>query len=945
MNRNPSQNCRPSPQPSPKGRGSRIALACLLAILALAPMGCARAWYRRQADWDAYNLVREKANHPHWANPNYTIALDPRSRMYDPYCADCPPLPPDDPTAHQFMHCVDKHRGWPFWHNNGDTPNVENPAWPAYIEFDEQGTMIVGADDAVRLGLLHSRQYQNELEDLYLSALDVSFERFRFQTQGFAGYQTFFTHDGRLRNGNGNSTSILEASTFSTGDRPNGWSLEKLTTTGGSIVVGFANSLVWQYSGPDSYTPNTLIDFTILQPLLKNAGRDRVLERLTRAERQLLYNVRIMEQYRQGFYVQIMTGRDTGQGVQRQGGVFGAGLEGFSGVGGGGFGRITTTAGGAANTSGGGGAGGGGAGGYIGLLQNQQVIRNQEDNVERLRRNLERLEAFRDELRLRKDIIVGSFNNIVRQELQVAQARQALFNAESTLLNSHNQYEQTLDAFKITLGLPPQLCFRVRDKMLDEFELIDPRTEQLQRQVDQIVRDFGAVPLRISQHVRSVEPDPNAPAASRNAIDWYPELDQDLVELKSRIESLRGIRQRLLDDSLPQLETDMQRLQSALPRRKESLLKLRERIVASKDDPCPLLPVSELNADVFRPGRLDESYATARAELDRRAVKIKDQYEAHLTERAAKLDEILAQGKTWTGEKLYLELYEGVLVPRVAAGGIRDILNEMPDDILALQLVQAQARSESIELAAVDIRAEKALDVARTYRRDWMNARANLVDSWRLIQFNADQLQSTLNVIFSGDISNVGDNPFNLNSNTGRLRTGFQFDAPITRRSERNVYRQALIEYQQARRSFYAFEDQVAATLRSELRTIYTNQINFEMQRHAVLIAAQQIEFNGYLQTEQEQSQTAGVTAARDAVSALSDLLTAQNNFLTIWTNYESLRRALDFDLGTLQLDSEGLWIDPGTIGEQYGEYDPWLWRTGDGAPACPSRTKSCLPI
>jgi hypothetical protein len=31
-----------------------------------------------------------------------------------------------------------------------------------------------------------------------------------------------------------------------------------------------------------------------------------------------------------------------------------------------------------------------------------------------------------------------------------------------------------------------------------------------------------------------------------------------------------------------------------------------------------------------------------------------------------------------------------------------------------------------------------------------------------------------------------------------------------------------------------------------------------------------------------------------------------------------------------MQLDSEGLWIDPGRIGEDYGQYDPWLWRTGD---------------
>src|SRR4029078_13528092 len=91
--------------------------------------------------------------------PNYPIAVDPRSRMYDAYAIDCSPLPPDDPTAHQFMHCVDNKRGWPFWHDNGDRPYVENPAWPEYIKIDERGVLKVSVDDAVRLALLHSKDY------------------------------------------------------------------------------------------------------------------------------------------------------------------------------------------------------------------------------------------------------------------------------------------------------------------------------------------------------------------------------------------------------------------------------------------------------------------------------------------------------------------------------------------------------------------------------------------------------------------------------------------------------------------------------------------------------------------------------------------------------------------------------------------------------------------
>src|SRR5689334_8221268 len=88
-------------------RTRALALMIAAMLCGVASSGCSRTFWRRQADIDAYALVREKATHPHWRLPNYTIAVDPRSRMYDAYAIDCSPLPPDDPTAHQFMHCVD----------------------------------------------------------------------------------------------------------------------------------------------------------------------------------------------------------------------------------------------------------------------------------------------------------------------------------------------------------------------------------------------------------------------------------------------------------------------------------------------------------------------------------------------------------------------------------------------------------------------------------------------------------------------------------------------------------------------------------------------------------------------------------------------------------------------------------------------------------------------
>jgi hypothetical protein len=248
-------------------------------------------------------------------------------------------------------------------------------------------------------------------------------------------------------------------------------------------------------------------------------------------------------------------------------------------------------------------------------------------------------------------------------------------------------------------------------------------------------------------------------------------------------------------------------------------------------------------------------------------------------------------------------------------------LVELSENVLVLSLMQARDRAETVSLIDVDLHPAMALEIARVNRRDWMNRRAALVDTWRLIEFNADNLENSLDVVFSGDMRNRDrNNPFSLDSSTGTLRVGLRFDTPLIRLSERNTYRQALIEYQQARRSYYQFEDGINRSLRDTLRTLQLNQQNFEIRREAVRAADLQIELNEDIRRLQEASrQPTGPTAARDAVSALSDLLQAQNDFLSVWVTYELLRRTLDLDLGTMQLDAEGMWIDPGPIGPATG--------------------------
>ncbi len=903
---------------------------CCLAVLAamLFGSGCNRAFYRRKADAQAYALLREKATHPHWPLERVSIDVDPRSRMYDPFNPDRPPMPPDDPVSHQFMHYVDGKKGYPRWHANGDTPFVENPHWKEYLPLDDDGVLTLDSSDSVRMALTHSPDYQSQFETLYLSALDVSTERFRFDKQFFGGYSSFFNADGPARRGGGGeSKSVLALNTFNAGQRVgtagaqtgsasgrNAITMQKAFTTGGDFVVGFANSLVWDFSSPDNFTPTTVLDFALVQPLLRQAGRDRILETLTIAERTLLANVRQIERYRRGFYVQIMTGRNAGQGPSRRGGFFGAsGLEGFTGVGGGGFGRVGGGGGGGGGDGfGGGGAGAGQAGGYIGLLQIQQDIRNQQANIAGLRNNLTQLRESLKESLLK---IPDNPEDILRQRLQIAQAQQALYNAESRLLNRQNDYQATLDTFKTTLGLPPKLCVKIEDPMLDQFNLLDTEIVPVQNMVTDLRERIGQLNEEILAAVEFEDVN-NLPQPK---LTWTSELDARLRRLRDEVVRIQSIRDQLSTANIPRAQEDIDRFKQVLPRRREQLVRLGEKYqgeldrLAALEIACQRKLTVDIDPLVFDVKRL----ATLPKQLEDEHARLATQFKSYrqpLEDLKKYLDDLLAATDKPAPPDLYKELETKVIF------AVPGILTQLSSDVLDLSLVQARARTDSVELEEVDLQMDTAFEIARRYRRDWMNTQASLVDAWRLIEFNADNLESTVNVVFSGDMSNAGNNPFRLRSATGQLRAGLQFDAPFVRLQERNTYRQALIEYQQARRTYYRFVDGVSLGLRGTLRTIDVNQLNFEERRLAVLGAIDQIVLNDEIARLREQrGEVSGVTAARDAVSALTDLLTAQNDFLSVWVNYEVLRRFLDLDLGTMQLDSEGLWIDPGKIGQDYG--------------------------
>lgn len=868
-----------------------------LSTLVVAGSGCTRQAYRTKTNNEVYYLIDQKIAHSGEPTAPYRIEVDPRSRFFDPFNPDRPPMPEDDPVANEYMRMVDNKRGYPLWEANGRTNTAENPQWWNYLPLDERGVLVLSLDDAVRTALLHSPAFQQNLETLYLSALDVSSERFLLDSQFFGGYSVVGVTDGPRRNGGSNSSSTITGALNSNGRRP--LAMQRRFATGADLVVGLANSITWQVSGPNNQSASTLLDFSLVQPLLRQAGRDVILERLTLAERTLLANVRAMERYRRGFYMQIATGRQAEQGPQRRGGLFGgAGLEGFTALGGG-FGRVGSTnqQGGFTDT------GTPGAGGYLGLLQQQTQIENLEENVARLRENLFRLEDTYRELLM---TIPLTQDVIPTQQLQVAQARQAVFTAQNQLITQQSQYEQQLDTFKRLMGLPPYLCVEIRDSLLDSFKLISPALKTRRVELSNLRDQIGQTNTRIL-NLTAVERDPQTDVLSRTIQPSEP-LTAELTTLGQDVAPMDQLHDQIVAYDIPMVAEDIQRLRASIPERRRQLARLRDIAEREKGTVCRLLPLPQFDLTLLRDDELIALPDQLSVELDRLKARFEG-YEQKIQELQVRIANYVAGTVgAQNGEERFRLLSQDVLLAS------QDLIAVMAEDLLALQLVQARARTETATLGDVDLEPIEAVEIARRNRNDWLNNRAALVNSWRAIEVVADDLEATLDVVFSGDMQNVGDNPLALRSSTGRLRAGLLWDAPITRLQERNRYRQSLIEYQQAKRSYYQYEDTVWTSLRTTLRTIRLNQYNFEMQRYAVRGAALQISINEDLRQIRETLGQVGPTAARDAVSALSDLVNAQNLFVGVWVNYEALRRNLDLDLGTMQIDAEGLWIDPGPI-------------------------------
>lgn len=234
-------------------------------------MGCSNSAYRYSADEETYEAIADKA--PLVAGMSDQVLIDEEKQV--------------DLTLFSVNSQI-----YEFLDNEAE---------------GEVGASIISLNAALDLAFQHSKEYQAQKERLYLEALALTFDRYRytptFSANGSGDYQwdttDQFVIDMQVMTG---ATAI--STSESTVARSN-LGARYLLKSGGAIALNLTNNFTRFLSGDVSEFSTGALIGSFTQPLLRDFGSDIETEALLQAERDLLYQLRDFTRFRKEFAVQV----------------------------------------------------------------------------------------------------------------------------------------------------------------------------------------------------------------------------------------------------------------------------------------------------------------------------------------------------------------------------------------------------------------------------------------------------------------------------------------------------------------------------------------------------------------------------------------------------------------------------------------------------------------
>jgi hypothetical protein len=176
------------------------------------------------------------------------------------------------------------------------TENELSRDWRAGPPAPREAGVTFDLFQSLHYAVRHSRDYKTQLENLYLSALDVTLQRHLFEPRPFAQIGE------SVAAGPSGLTTDLDYQAALTATATAG--VQQQLPYGGTVtakaLVGFVNAL----NGPVASGESAAVAMSASIPLLRGFGMVN-LEPLISSERNLIYQIRAFEEYRRQFLVSI----------------------------------------------------------------------------------------------------------------------------------------------------------------------------------------------------------------------------------------------------------------------------------------------------------------------------------------------------------------------------------------------------------------------------------------------------------------------------------------------------------------------------------------------------------------------------------------------------------------------------------------------------------------
>ncbi len=222
--------------------------------------------------------------------------------------------------------------------------------------------------DAVAIATLNNRNYQNQKENLYRRALELTLVRHGYSARWFgtldAGYENIRGDENVAAGGQ--------------------MGFSKIFADGTRITSSIATDWINYLTGSSNASLASVLTGTISKPLLRGAGKDIAYESLTQSERDVLYEIRSFNRFRQEFVIDVISN-------------------------------------------------------YYQVIQNLDSVRNAENNYNNLVNSYNRAKMMAESGRL--------------PPFEADQTEQNLLSAEDNLTRSRRVYQQSLDDFKLFMGI------------------------------------------------------------------------------------------------------------------------------------------------------------------------------------------------------------------------------------------------------------------------------------------------------------------------------------------------------------------------------------------------------------------------------------------------------------------------------------------------------------